>query len=175
MNLKTVALSSVMTSLAVVGRVLLVILPNVSPVAPLTILSGYIGGPITGFLVGFLSMFISDMYIGIGPHTIVTSLSMGFIGFLGGLFLRHVKDRTLLFISTLLLTLLYDVSTSIFIMAMFGVSPFIALINLFLPVFLGGIPYPMGPVHEFTTAFLFVSLYDVLSSYSLFGVVRYER
>ena len=173
--MKIIALSSVFTSLAVVGRVMLVMIPNVSPTVPLTILGGFLGGPSAGFLIGFLSMFISDMFIGAGPHTLVTAPMMGIVGLLSGLLIRRMSDRILIFITAFLLTLVYDLSTSILTMGMFGVSPYIAVINLFLPVFLGGIPYPMGPIHEFSSAFILVSIHEALSSYSLWSVLRYEK
>ncbi len=173
--MKIIALSSVFTSLAVVGRVMLVVIPNVSPTVPLTILGGFLGGPVAGLLIGFLSMFISDMFIGVGPHTLVTAPMMGLVGLLSGLLIRRMRDKTLIFITAFLLTLVYDLSTSIITMGMFGVPPYIAVLNLFLPVFLGGIPYPMGPIHEFSSAFILVSLYEVLSSYSLWSVLGYER
>ena len=43
--------------------------PNVKPVAFLGLTAGIIGGPITGFVVGLMSMLISDIYFGAGYWT----------------------------------------------------------------------------------------------------------
>ncbi len=161
---KRVALISMFTSLAVVGRISLMIVPNISLVTPFTILSAIIGGPYEGFLVGLLSMVISDLYIGIGPWTLFTSLSMGFIGFLSGILIKRMRDLTLIFISTYLLVLSYDILTSILTMLLFNIPPLIAIINLFIPVFIGSIPYPMGPVHELSASLITTYLIKYLRS-----------
>jgi len=150
-----VAMISILASLSIASRIILAFLPNISLTTPLTILSGFYLGSLSGFLVGFISMIISDMYLGFGPWTIVTSISMGLVGFLSGLILPRVRDRVLLFVLAYLFTLFYDVVTSILtISVFFGTPVWVALINLFTPVFIGVVPYPMGPVHEFSTAFL---------------------
>ena len=173
MNTRSIALTSIFASLSIVGRISLVLIPNVSLVGPLAILGGYLSGPVSGFLIGFLGMFISDMFIGAGPWTPITSFFMGISGLLSGLFLKKISDKTILFVSSLLFTLFYDAMTSIIIMSMFGVPPILSLVNLFFPVFIGFIPYPMGPIHEFSTAFLFVSIAKVLDSYPFVRWFRY--
>jgi len=159
-----IGITSTFTALNVVGRIMLTILPNISPVAPLTLLSGYLGGPITGFLVGSLSMFLSDLIIGAGPWTLITSFFMGLVGLSGFLIRRFSNDHVLLFILGYLSVLAYDLLTSVILMYAFGVPPLIAAINLFLPMsFI--IPYPMGPAHEFTSSIIFLSLVKSLHSY----------
>lgn len=173
MNTRSIALTSIFTSLSVVGRISLIFVPNISLVGPLAILGGYLSGGISGFLIGFLGMFISDMFIGVGPWTPITSFFMGISGLLSGLFLRKTSDRMILFIASFMFTLFYDIMTSIVTMSMFGVSPLLSLMNLFLPIFIGFIPYPMGPIHEFSTAFLFVSIVKILDSYPFVRWFKY--
>lgn len=168
---RKVAYISVFTSLAVVGRLSMTILPNIAPVAPLSLLAGYLGGVYTGFAVGFLSMLISDMYIGIGPWTFFTSFFMGIVGMFGALIARIASDRTLTFALSYIAVLLYDVGTSIFPMIFFGVPPLIAILNLFLPISFIGIPYPMGPVHEFSSSLIFLTLVKLINRFGLRGVV----
>ena len=174
MNTRTIALTSIFTSLGVVGRLSLVLIPNVSLVGPLAMLGGYLSGGVSGFLIGFLGMFISDIFIGMGPWTPITSFFMGIAGLLSGLFLRKTSDRVILFISSFIIILFYDIMTSILIMTMFGVPTLMALINLFIPVFIGFIPYPMGPIHEFSAAFLFISIVKVLDSHPIIRWFRYD-
>lgn len=155
---------SIIVSLSASSRIVLTIIPNVSLTTPLTILGGMIIGVSGGFLIGFMSMFISDIYIGFGPWTPMTSLSMGLVGGISGL-LGRFNDRILLFLFSYLLTLLYDILSSILTMTIyFGIPPSIAIINLFIPVFIGGIPYPMGLIHELSTALIVVSIYKPLCS-----------
>lgn len=168
---RKVALISVFTSLAVLGRLSMTIAPNISPVAPLSLLAGYLGGGYTGFIVGFLSMLISDMYIGIGPWTLFTSIFMGLVGFFGAFIARTTSDKTLTFTLSYFAVLIYDLGTSIFPMLFFGVPPLIAVLNLFLPVFFLGFPYPMGPVHEFSSSILFLMLVKLVDRFGLRGVL----
>jgi uncharacterized membrane protein len=173
MYVRKIAFISIMSSLGVVSRVLLTVIPNVSLVAPISLVAGYLGGGFVGFLVGLLTMVISDIYIGAGPWTIVTSFSMGLVGLFGGLLIRRVKDVYTMFVLSFLSILLYDLLTSIVTMYIFGVPPFIAVINLFTPVFIGFLPYPMGPIHEFSSSIIFLYLIRYLSRYpSIFEVFR---
>jgi energy-coupling factor transport system substrate-specific component len=129
--------------------------PNVKPVAFLSILSGIISGPLFGFLVGSLGMAVSDLFFGVGPWTLVTSLGMGLIGLLGGAAIHWNAgmSRPRLAILGFLLTILYDLSTSILLALMFGYSWWLSVLLLYLP-FAGGVAYPFGFVHELTTAIL---------------------
>lgn len=161
------------TSLSVVGRMWLVFIPNVSPVAPLTLVAGYLGGALVGGAVGLFSMIISDMFIGIGPWTLFTSIFMGLVGLIGGLLKRiNETSKVSLFLFAYIAVLLYDVGTSVSTMSIFGVSPWISLINLFLPVFILGIPYPMGPIHEFSSSMLFLFAVEMLNKFNLKEVVK---
>ncbi|HIE36941.1 TPA: hypothetical protein EYP83_02135 [Candidatus Geothermarchaeota archaeon] len=169
---RMVAYISVFTSMAVVGRLSMTILPNIAPVAPLTLLAGYLGNAYTGFVVGLLSMLISDIYIGIGPWTLFTSFFMGLVGVTGSLIYRVSRDKVIIFVLSYIAVLIYDIGTSIFPMLFFGVPPIVAILNLFLPIFFLGIPYPMGPVHEFTSSLLFISLIKLVDRFGLRGVIH---
>jgi len=129
--------------------------PNVKPVAFLSIASGMIGGPVFGFAAGFLGMLTSDLFFGVGPWTLVTSCSMGAIGFLGGVLDRgnSPKSRLRLAIAGFVCTALYDISSSVLLALMFGYSWFMSIIVLYVP-FLAGSIYPFGIVHGLTTAIL---------------------
>jgi len=169
---RKVAYIAVFTSLAVVGRLSMTIVPNIAPVAPLSLLAGYLGGAYTGFLVGFLSMLISDMYIGIGPWTFFTTLFMGLVGIFGAFIVRMARDKMVVFTLSYLAVLIYDLGTSIFPMVFFGVPPLIAVLNLFFPVSFLGLPYPMGPVHEFSSSIIFLTLIRLIDRFGLRGVLH---
>lgn len=131
--------------------------PNVKPVAFLCLTAGVIGGPVTGFVVGAMSMLISDLYFGGGFWTIINSASMGSIAFLAGL-LWHKRakiTRVELTLGGFLLTAIYDVATSVIPAWIFGYSWWVAILLLYVPFLAGfGVPYPFGFVHEVTTAVL---------------------
>lgn len=131
--------------------------PNVKPVAFLALTAGVIGGPLTGFIVGAMSMLISDLYFGGGFWTIIDSASMGTIAFLAGLLWnRRAKvTRVELVMGGFLLTAVYDLATSVIPAWIFGYSWWVAILLLYVPFLVGfGVLYPFGFVHEVTTAVL---------------------
>lgn len=151
---KTIAVLACLASVLAVTRVVLTGgPPNVKPAAFLSIFGGIIGGPMFGLAVGFLGMAVSDLFLGVGPWTLVTSSGMGIIGFLGG-FVYWNTSRVRLTIIGFVFTAIYDVLTSLVFAVMFGYSWWISIAGLYVP-FLTGSVYPFGLIHELTTAFLF--------------------
>jgi len=149
---KKVALTSILTATTVASRILLAPLPNIKPVAFFTLFSGLLGGPIVGFLVGFLSMATTDILcFGSGIWTLVTAPSMGVVGFLGSLLVKFKGDvsRFNLFVLGFSATLFYDLFTSVALAYIFNYSIIVSIVMLFFPS-----PYPFGPVHEFVNATL---------------------
>jgi len=141
--------------------------PNVKPVAFLGLTAGVIGGPLTGFVVGAMSMFISDLYFGGGFWTIINSASMGVIGLLAGLLWnkRASIRRVELVAGGLRLTVIYDAATSVTPAWIFGYSWWVAVLLLYVPFLVGfGVVYPFGFVHEVTTAVLMGAIGPTLIS-----------
>ena len=155
-KIRKIALVSVLTATAVASRIILAPLPNIKPVGFLCLFAGILGGPIVGFLVGSLTMVVTDVtFFGAGWWTLATSFSMGIVGFLGYIFVRcHCGfSKFNLFVFTYFSILFYDIFTSITSAFMFGNTSVIAsLVMLFFPT-----PLPFGPAHEITSA-LFASL-----------------
>jgi len=151
-------LAACLTALNVAARIALAGgPPNVKPVAFLAIAAGVIGGAVSGFVVGALSMFISDLYFGGGYWTLVNAASMGLIAFLGGLlWSRRTRiGRVELVLGGFLLTAIYDIATSVVLAWIFGYSWWLAILLLYVPFLAGfGVMYPFGLVHELTTAVL---------------------
>jgi energy-coupling factor transport system substrate-specific component len=136
--------------------------PNVKPVAFLCLTAGIIGGPVTGFLVGAMTMLISDIFIGAGYWTLINSASMGLIGLIAALLWNRRTNirRTELIVGGFLLTAIYDVATSLILGPLtFGYSWWIAILGLYAPFLTGyAVVYPFGFVHELTTAVLMASI-----------------
>ncbi len=133
--------------------------PNVKPVAFFVIIAGVVGGPIAGFAVGWLSMMISDIVgpYGAGIWTLETSSCMAVVGLLGGLLWHRtsVFNRWKIAVGGFLLTMIYDIGTSIIDALLFSYPWFTAVLALYVPFLTGGISaYPFGLAHELTTAVL---------------------
>jgi len=169
MKTTDLSLISVFIGISAVSRYVLPI-PNIKPNAFLAITGGILLGPSAGFLIGALGMVISDLFIGAGLWTLVTASTMGLLGFLGGIFWHRRMNGLNIFELALggyLLTLIYDIVTSIWIVPFLAPNfeaslhhYIIAFMGLFFPV--SGVPYPFGLVHELTTAILMATAAPVI-------------
>lgn len=82
-------LLAVFSALAVAGRTAFSFLPQFKPVVALVILSGVALGSESGFLVGALSMLLSNVFFGQGPWTPWQMFALGLVGFLSGFLYRR--------------------------------------------------------------------------------------
>ncbi|MCL1891564.1 MAG: ECF transporter S component [Coriobacteriia bacterium] len=99
---------AVLIALAVVGRAAFFMVPQFKPVVALVIISGVAFGAESGFLVGVLTAFVSNMFFGQGPWTPWQMFALGIIGFLAGILFRKgalPRARTVLCIFGALVTL----------------------------------------------------------------------
>lgn len=86
---------AVLCALGVAGRAAFSMLPQFKPVMAIVIISGVAFGGETGFLVGAVTMLISNMLFSQGPWTPWQMFAMGIIGFLAGvLFRKGLLRRT---------------------------------------------------------------------------------
>lgn len=79
---------AVLCAIAVAGRAAFFMLPNFKPVMAITIIAGVAFGGETGFLVGAVTMLVSNVLFGQGPLTPWQMFAMGIIGFLAGVLFR---------------------------------------------------------------------------------------
>lgn len=96
---KELVLVAALCALAVAGRAAFSLLPQCKPVLALTILAGAALGGEAGFLVGAVSMLVSNLFFGQGPWTPWQMFAMGLCGFFAGLLFRRgrlPKNRWLL-------------------------------------------------------------------------------
>ncbi len=77
-----------LAALSVAGRVLFAAVPNVKPSTFIIIITGYVFGPIPGFMVGATTALVSNLFFGQGPWTIWQMLAWGLAGLFSG-FLGH--------------------------------------------------------------------------------------
>ena len=126
---------SIMIALAVVGR----FIPFFKPVAALTIISAIYIGIDAGFLVGSLSIVLSNFYFGQGPWTPFQMLAFGLVGLIAALLnepLRKSRVFLLIFgaVSGFLLSAVMDVWTVIWYNGSFDVK-------LYLTAFVTALPH----------------------------------
>jgi hypothetical protein len=142
--------------------------PNLKPIAFFVIIAGIIGGPVSGFAVGWLSMTVSDLAaFGAGIWTIETSGGMAIVGLLAGLIWHRVvlPSRWKMVLGGFLLTVMYDVGTSVVDAFLFSYPAWPAVLGLYVPFLAGSVsPYPFGLVHELTTAILLGTIGPALVS-----------
>ena len=84
---------SVFIVTAVLSRLLLAPFPQVKPIAAVVILGGAVIGKESGFIIGMLTMFLSNFYFMQGAWTPFQMFAMGLIGYLAGVFFYGRDDR----------------------------------------------------------------------------------
>lgn len=82
---REVIILATMAALACAGRAAFFMLPNFKPIVAIVIVSGIAFGGEAGFLVGAMTMLVSNFLFGQGPWTPWQMFAMGFIGFLSGI------------------------------------------------------------------------------------------
>lgn len=75
-------------AIGVAGRAAFFMLPQFKPVMALTIIAGVAFGGETGFLVGAMTMLLSNVLFSQGPWTPWQMFAMGIVGFLAGILYR---------------------------------------------------------------------------------------
>ncbi len=86
---RELVLIAVMCALAVAGRAAFAALPQIKPVLALVILGGVAFGAESGFIIGAVSMLVSNIFFGQGAWTPWQMFAAGIIGFLAGIVFRH--------------------------------------------------------------------------------------
>lgn len=85
---RELVLLAVLCALGVAGRAAFFMLPQFKPVTALSIIAGVAFGGETGFLVGAVTMLVSNVMLSQGPWTPWQMFAMGAIGFLAGVLFR---------------------------------------------------------------------------------------
>jgi len=80
---------AVLCAIAVAGRAAFFMVPQFKPVAAIVIISGAALGGEAGFLVGAMTAFVSNMFMGQGPWSPYQMFAFGVIGFLAGILFKN--------------------------------------------------------------------------------------
>ena len=147
---------AVLCAIAVAGRAAFFMIPQFKPVAAVVIIAGVAFGGETGFLVGAMAAFISNMFFGQGPWTPWQMFAFGSMGFVAGvLFRRGAARRRPLILSAFggfVTFFIYGGIMSPASVLMFQPSP---TIEMFLIYYLRGIPFDL--IHAAATV-IFLAL-----------------
>ena len=149
---RELVLLAVLCAIGVAGRAICFMLPQFKPVAALTIIVALALGSEAGFLVGAVTMLVSNMLLSQGPWTPWQMFSMGIIGFVAGLLFQqgrlHRSRLSLCIFGALATIVLYGgiMNTSSLLMWTHTWN-----INMLLSYCLTGLP--MDCVHGASTAF----------------------
>ena len=135
---------AMLCAIGVAGRTAFFMIPQFKPVVAIVIVSGVAFGGETGFLVGAMTGFVSNMFFGQGPWTPWQMFAFGVIGFLAGVLFRKgilQRSRVALCVygglATLIIYGMIMNSASIF---MFQAKPKLAM---FWPAILQGLPFDL--------------------------------
>ena len=122
-----------------------------------SILAGSMLGPISGFITGVISILTSDIILGAGIWTIMTSTTCGLIGFISGIIWHRRKPSKIEAVTlSYILFLSYDIITSITLYLPFMSPPkalIVGITGLFLPI-MGGSMYAIGPITELSSTII---------------------
>lgn len=121
-----------LTSLGILGRAAFQFIPSVEPLTPLAILTGFLLGPISGFISGVVGFYLSNFLVwGFqGPWTVFQCLGAGLAGFIGGLIGKlGKKSRTKFLISTLIGIIVYEIIVTVSMGMMFSL-PFLVFYTI---------------------------------------------
>jgi energy-coupling factor transport system substrate-specific component len=77
---KEIALVAMLGTVSAVLRVPFAAIPSVQPCTYLIICSGYVFGPIAGFMVGAITALVSNFFLGQGPWTPYQMFAWGLVG-----------------------------------------------------------------------------------------------
>ena len=86
---------AVMTSLSVLGRFIFAAIPAFKPITAITIISAIWLGAECGFMVGSLSILISNFYFGQGPWTPFQMFAFGLLGVIAALLSKTLKKSNI--------------------------------------------------------------------------------
>ena len=104
---RELVLIATLCAMGIAGRAAFFMLPQFKPVLALTIIAGVGLGGETGFLVGAVTMLVSNIIFSQGPWTPWQMFAMGIIGFLAGILYRKgvlIRSRKSLCIFGILCT-----------------------------------------------------------------------
>lgn len=155
---REIVLLAVLTSMAIVGRLIFFMTPQFKPSVALIIITAIMLGKESGFLSGCLTAFISDFFFGQGPWTPWQMIALGLIGVISawifqGVGQKFISNRWILSMYGFLVTfVLYGLIMDTATVVMYTDKP---RVSTFLAAYATGFVFNM--IHGVSTfIFLFI-------------------
>lgn len=95
---KEIALVAMLGTISAVSRIPFAVIPNIQPCTYIIICSGYVFGPVAGFMVGAITALVSNFFLGQGPWTLYQMFAWGMAGVSAAYLRRFNLGRTSLII-----------------------------------------------------------------------------
>jgi len=93
---KEIATISILGAFSAASRIPFAAIPSVQPCTFIILVSGYVFGPLSGFIIGAETALLSNFFLGQGPWTIWQMLAWGIVGIIGHLIRKLGKNSFLL-------------------------------------------------------------------------------
>lgn len=94
---KEISLIAILSGFSSVSRIPFAAIPSIQPCTYIIICTGYIFGPVAGFMVGSTTALISNMFLGHGPWTLFQMFAWGFAGVTASFLQKlHIKKYGLI-------------------------------------------------------------------------------
>lgn len=154
-GIKDISIIATLGSIAAVSRVPFATIPNIQPVTFIVALSGYVFGSYTGFLIGSIAAFVSNIFLGQGPWTVWQMLAWGTVGAISGLFSKKKLSVEVFSIMCFFFGFLFG-----FIMNLWCVLGFVRVLNfksIFL-TYLNAVPFDLA--HSIGNFIFSIIFYD---------------
>lgn len=100
LDAEEIIIMAALAAIAAVGRTIFAPLPSIQPVSFIVICTAVVFGWRTGLMVGMLSAFVSNLFLGQGPWTLWQMLAWGLMGLTAGLLFykrNHSKAAKMIF------------------------------------------------------------------------------
>ncbi len=147
---------SVMSALSSVGRIIFAAIPNVQPSSAIIILCGIFLGPISGGIVGVVTVLISNIFLGFGPWTFGQVIMWGMMGVTAGWLSKALKGQiSLMVVFGFLWGFLYGWGMNLFTYKMF--LPDINVVWIFASSFPFDLAHAVGNV-------IFIVMFSTLAA-----------
>ncbi|WP_080874341.1 ECF transporter S component [Oceanobacillus timonensis] len=153
MSTYKLTLLALLAALAVAGRYAFQFIPNVQPVTAIIILTGIFLGPLSSLLLGILTVFLSNMLLGMGIWTIWQIIAWCLIGLAAGGIGMVWKKVPFLFI------ILFSVFSGYFYGFIISLTTY-QVTGHFWPYYLAGLPFDTA--HAIGNGVFTVLLYPLL-------------
>ena len=140
-NVRDLTLLATIIALNVAGRAAFFMFADFKPIFAVTIIAGLAMGSDAGFMVGAMTMLISNFMFGHGPWTVWQMLALGIIGFIAGIMAEHnlapKKRGTLSFVGFFMAFIVYGGIMNLGAMFMSVGQPSISALIMY---YISGIP-----------------------------------